>query len=125
MPAHYNDPTFSYVEYWESRSYEHLSEVEAIRKLLNNSHFPNAVDIGGGYGRLIPVIKEFSKSVILIEPSLKQRKIAEKQLQNLKGVKIFPGSAEKTNIPSKKITLVLMIRVMHHLTDPTPALKEI
>jgi len=52
----YNDPNFDYTQYWIGREYENASEEIAIRRLLKNRHFKNAIDIGGGYGRLCPLL---------------------------------------------------------------------
>jgi ubiquinone/menaquinone biosynthesis C-methylase UbiE len=125
MAAHYDDPHFSYVSYWQDRSYEHLSEVAALNSLLQGQTFTKSADIGGGYGRLIPTIKQFSKNVILIEPSAKQRNIAKKNFSGEKSVLVQSGTAEKTNLDNSSVSLITVVRVMHHLPDPVPAFKEL
>jgi ubiquinone/menaquinone biosynthesis C-methylase UbiE len=124
MAAHYDDPNFSYVNYWQSRDYENLSEIEAINSLLKKQIFPQAADIGGGFGRLIPTILNFSKKVLLIEPSAKQRQIAKKSFTGIKTISVLPGTAEKTRLRDKSVSLITVIRVMHHLPDPLPAFNE-
>lgn len=125
MAAHYDDPHFSYVSYWQDRSYEHLSEVAALTSLLQGKSFAKSADIGGGYGRLVPTIKQFSKNVILIEPSAKQRNIAKKSFAGEKTIAIQSGTAEKTNLDNNSVSLITVVRVMHHLPDPIPAFKEL
>jgi hypothetical protein len=49
----YNDPNFDYTKYWVGREYENAAEEIAIRRLLKNKHFKNAVDIGGGSGDFV------------------------------------------------------------------------
>jgi ubiquinone/menaquinone biosynthesis C-methylase UbiE len=124
MPAHYDDPNYLYTEYWQDRNYEHQSEILAIKKLLAGSHFHTSVDIGGGYGRLIPTLSPYSNKIILIEPSNKLRSIAKKQLSPKK-LTILPGTAQHTHLPSSSVNLISLIRVMHHIPDPTSALTEL
>lgn len=77
----YDDPSFSYPKYWVGRQYEHQSEVLAIHNLLGKERFLSLADVGGGYGRLIPALSQYSPRITLIEPSTKQRKIAENYLK--------------------------------------------
>ncbi len=65
----YNDPKHNYLRYWDGREYEHLAEEVAIRRLLKDKHFKNAVDVGGGYGRLCVLLEEYAEHVTLAEPS--------------------------------------------------------
>lgn len=119
MAHFYDDPQFSYLKYWQGRDYEHSAEVLAIDHLLQKHKFANAADIGGGYGRLVPVLQKYSTNVTLVEPSQKQRTLAKK----LK-VKIIDGISEKTNLPNSSLDLVILIRVMHHLPNPQKTLEE-
>ena len=125
MTSPYDDPKFSYLKYWDSRNYEHLSEIIAINRLVKSNKYHSSVDLGGGYGRLIPTLVQFSNRSILIEPSIKQRKIAQGILKNYSGVEILPGNAQQTNLPDNSADLVLVVRVMHHLPDPDLAFQEI
>jgi ubiquinone/menaquinone biosynthesis C-methylase UbiE len=125
MTSHYDDPKFSYLEYWNSRDYEHLAEVIAINRLIKSKKFPVSVDLGGGYGRLTSILTKYSDRTTLIEPSAKQRKIARNYLKKFPKVDILSGTAEKTNLPDNCTDLVLVVRVIHHLPDPEPAFQEI
>jgi len=124
MAAHYDDPRFSYLSYWQGRDYEHESEIIALETLLSSHHFASAADIGGGYGRLIPTIDQYSSKIFLIEPSAKQRAIAQKLFPSRPDIFIKPGSAESTRLPAASQDLVTMIRVAHHLPDLSPSLIE-
>jgi ubiquinone/menaquinone biosynthesis C-methylase UbiE len=125
MAAHYDDPGFLYTDYWPGRNYEHQSEVIAITRLLENSRFNNSVDIGGGFGRLIPALIPFSKKIILIEPSNKLRSIAQKTYPSDKQVTVISGTAQKTNLSASSQDLAMLVRVLHHIPDPLPVFKEI
>jgi len=122
---HYDDPAFSYEKYWQSRDYEQASEELCINHLLEGKKLKVGVDLGGGYGRLSSLLRKYCKKVTLVEPSRKQRRIAQQYLGSDPSVTILPGTAEKTGLPPASADLVIMVRVMHHLPDPLPALKEI
>src|SRR4051812_10366575 len=72
----YNDPSHNYLHYWDNRQYEHQAEEIAIKKLLHGKHFKLAVDVGGGYGRLCLLLKNYADEVVLAEPSQQQLDIA-------------------------------------------------
>lgn len=125
MSAHYDDPNFSYVKYWQGRDYEHFSEVVALKKLLSKQSFPTSADIGGGYGRLTTFISRYSKNTYLIEPSVKQLTIAKKSLSEFPSIKIIKGTSEKTSLPASSLDLAILIRVSHHLPDLMPTISEL
>jgi ubiquinone/menaquinone biosynthesis C-methylase UbiE len=121
----YNDPKHNYLDYWQGRDYEHLAEVMAIRRLLNGKHFKQAVDVGGGYGRLSKVLAEYADDVTLTEPSSKQLDIAKDFLKSQPKIKRNLGQADSLDFKDDSVDLLIMIRVMHHLPDPGPELAEI
>lgn len=121
----YNDTKHNYLKYWEGRSYEHQSEEIAIRKLLKGKHFKTAVDIGGGYGRLCVLLKEFADAVTLAEPSQKQLDIAEDFLKPHPEISQKLMQADHLDFKDSSLDLITMIRVMHHLPNPSPEFKEI
>ena len=121
----YNDPNFDYTKYWVGREYENAAEEIAIRRLLRGKHFKSAVDIGGGYGRLCPLLEQYSDKVTLAEPSTKQLTIAKRFLVNHKKIKLVKLNSEKYNFADESVDLLTMVRVMHHLPDPNPEFSEL
>ncbi len=121
----YNDPKHNYLQYWNHRNYEHGAEVLAIRRLLQGKHFKKAIDIGGGYGRLSVVLEEFADEVTLLEPSSQQLDIATDFLAEHPKVSKNLMQADDLKYDDNSIDLAIMIRVMHHLPDPTAEFKEI
>ncbi len=121
----YNDPKYNYQDYWVGREYEHAAEEMAIKRLLKGEHFKNAVDIGGGYGRLSKLLAKFADKVTLAEPSQQQLDMAKIYLKDVPQVerKLLQASALK--MPARSVDLVLVVRVLHHLPDPMTELKEI
>ena len=121
----YNDPSFNYLHYWDERQYEHASEEVAIRRLLRGRRFKNAVDIGGGYGRLCLLLEQFSDKVTLAEPSQQQLDIAKDFLKGHPEIDQKLMQADDLEFEDGAIDLLTMIRVMHHLPDPSPEFSEI
>ncbi|MGC1176446.1 MAG: class I SAM-dependent methyltransferase [Candidatus Saccharimonadales bacterium] len=121
----YNDPKHNYLKYWTGRQYEHAAEEIAIRKLLRGRHFKTAVDVGGGYGRLCLLLEQFADEVTLAEPSQQQLDIAADFLKEHPEVHRELMQADDLRFTDDSIDLLTMIRVMHHLPDPSPEFSEI
>jgi len=121
----YNDPKHNYLHYWEGREYEHAAEEIAVRKLLRGKHFKKAVDVGGGYGRLCVLLEEFADDVTLAEPSQQQLDIAKVYLKDHPEIKRELMQADELKLADNSTDLITMIRVMHHLPDPTVEFNEI
>src|SRR5665213_2232025 len=121
----YNDPNHNYQKYWLGRDYEHEAEVLAIKRLLKGKKFKLAVDIGGGYGRLDPLLAKYADRVILAEPSTQQLNMAETFLKDQPTVNQRLMQADDLKFESDSVDLAVMVRVMHHLPDPTKAFDEI
>jgi SAM-dependent methyltransferase len=121
----YNDPKHNYLQYWDGREYEHLAEEIAIAKLLHGKHLNNAVDIGGGYGRLCVQLENYADHVTLAEPSQQQLDIAADFLKGHPEIDRKLMQADDLKFEDGSMDLVTMIRVMHHLPDPSAEFKEI
>lgn len=120
----YDDPKFNYENYWVGREYEHAAEEMAIKRLLRGKHFSHAVDVGGGYGRLSKFLTKYADTVTLAEPSQQQLDIAKMYLKGT-DVKQELLQAAALKLPAKSVDLVLVVRVLHHLPDPTAEFAEI
>lgn len=121
----YDDPKFNYMDYWAGREYEHAAEELAIKRLLKGMNFEHAVDVGGGYGRLSKFLTKFAKNVTLAEPSQQQLDIAGIYLKGTQNVDNKLWQASDLKIADGSVDLVLVVRVLHHLPDPSPEFKEI
>jgi ubiquinone/menaquinone biosynthesis C-methylase UbiE len=121
----YNDPTYNYQDYWHGREYEHAAEEMAIKRLLRGKRFEHAVDVGGGYGRLSKYLTNFADNVTLAEPSQQQLDIAKIYLKDTPQVSQKLLQAADLKMKNGAADLVLVVRVLHHLPDPMPELKEI
>lgn len=121
----YNDPSHNYLKYWEGRDYENAAEEIAIRRLLRGKKFSHAADVGGGYGRLCLLLEQFAKKVTLVEPSQQQLDIAKEFLKDHKNIERKLMQADDLKFKDGSVDLITMIRVMHHLPDPSVEFKEI
>jgi ubiquinone/menaquinone biosynthesis C-methylase UbiE len=121
----YNDPSHNYLEYWEGRDYEHASEKLAIRRFLKGRHFRHAADIGGGYGRLCVMLEKYADKVTLAEPSQQQLDIAKDFLKAHPKVDRKLMQADNLTFKDGELDLITMIRVMHHLPDPSVEFSEL
>lgn len=121
----YNDPNHNYLHYWDGREYENAAEEMAIKRFLKGCHFNHAVDIGGGYGRLCILLEEYASKVTLAEPSQQQLDIAKNYLKDHPDIDRKLTQADNLDFSDKSADLITMIRVMHHLPDPSIEFKEI
>jgi ubiquinone/menaquinone biosynthesis C-methylase UbiE len=121
----YNDPSHNYLRYWDGRDYEHAAEEVAIKRLIGNKHFKNAADIGGGYGRLCVFLEHFADKVTLAEPSQQQLDIAKDFLKDHPEVDRVLTQADNLKFKDGSLDLITMIRVMHHLPDPSVEFSEL
>lgn len=121
----YDDPKHNYLHYWDGRDYENASEQLAIERLLNGKHFRKAADIGGGYGRLCVFLEKYADKVVLAEPSQQQLDIAEDFLKDRPQIERKRMQADDLKFNDSELDLITMIRVMHHLPDPSAEFKEL
>lgn len=121
---HYNSSQHSYPKYWEGREYEHASEEMALKRLLADKHFKTAADIGGGYGRLCVLLEDYADSVILAEPSQKQLDIGKEFLKDHPRTSRLLTQADNIQLKDKSVDLITVIRVMHHIPEPSKEFAE-
>lgn len=134
MAAAYD--SYDYPSYWENRNYEHKSEVVAIKAFLSHiPKFERIVDLGCGFGRLTPYYIYRAKSITLVDPSRKLLREAKKRIEahkkawevKHKRIAFKQSRVETINKKYKKgkFDVVIMVRVMHHITDPAKTIKII
>lgn len=121
----YNDPSHNYLQYWDGRDYEHAAEEMAILRLVGSKHFKHAADIGGGYGRLCVFLENFADKVTLAEPSQQQLDIGKEFLKDHPDVDRKLMQADDLKFKDGSLDLITMIRVMHHLPDPSAEFAEL
>lgn len=126
MPAAYDN--YDYPSYWKGREYEHKSEFLAIRSLISKiSNIGKVIEIGAGYGRLLPSYLYRAKKVLLTDPSAKLISKADKRYSKHKNVEVLQSKLE--NLGDRRdlgrFDLCLMVRVLHHIEDIDKAFEII
>lgn len=124
--ADYDDPSFNYKKYWQVRQYEHFSEELALKKFFD--FIPkkeSLVDVGGGFGRLTPFYAPFFKKCVLIDPSERLLKAAQKLTKKYSNLRVVKGRTSKLPLKTKSFDVALMIRTVHHLSSPDKAFQEV
>ena len=119
---------YDYREFWsgKKRSYEHLSEIYALKKLISKKG-KRFIDIGGGYGRLSSTYINLFPQTVLLDYSLKNLSVAKKELSRRSKSKIFFVASDAYDMPFKNFTFdfAISIRLLHHLTQPQNFFDEI
>ncbi len=115
---------YDYTQYWNNRDYENDAEQIAIRRLLGTRRFRHAADIGGGFGRLCLLLSEYSDKVTLAEPALSQLEAAKDVLKGT-DVEQIQMQADDLKFEDGSLDLITMVRVMHHIPEPSEEFAEI
>jgi ubiquinone/menaquinone biosynthesis C-methylase UbiE len=120
--------TYDYLTYWVGRDYEQKSEIIAIKVFLQKiKKIKKILEIGAGFGRLVPSYAFRAKSIVLTDPSAKTLKIAREAFAGKKNIKYIRAPLE--NLPVKirpaSISLAIMVRVSHHIQNIDDAFKII
>lgn len=129
LSVDYNDKNYDYTRYWDGRDYEHTAEFLALKKLLpkNMESSKSVIDIGGGFGRLIPIFKDYFGSITVFDYSQRLLDLAvETGKQVGVNVKTIQCDIYKlSSCSTKKFDYATMIRVSHHLNDLQSAFEQI
>ena len=123
----YDDPEFDYQDYWASREYEDLAERAVLNYFYADfiGHQRRLVDIGAGYGRLLPLYAPWAQEVFVIEPSWKLNQQLKKIITKYPQVKLLQGNAENLCLKSQLVDVVQMIRVAHHCLDMDQVMAQV
>jgi len=126
MNALYDEPSFNYRKYWQGREYEDTAERIALKRILKIiGKKEKLLDIGGGYGRLVPEYVKNFKNCLIIDPSEKLLSQAKKLCYKYKNLSLQKGIIEKIPQKNESFDVVLCVRAFHHLENPRQAIKEI
>ncbi|PIZ44115.1 hypothetical protein CO180_04640 [candidate division WWE3 bacterium CG_4_9_14_3_um_filter_41_6] len=124
--ADYDKSHYDYQTYWQNRAYENLVEHKTLSTLLP-SKGTRILDLGGSFGRLMDVYApRFEQAVIYdySERALQQAKeSAEKQ--GFTNIETVQGEATHLPFDNDSFDAVIVIRVLHHLTEPNLVFSEI
>jgi ubiquinone/menaquinone biosynthesis C-methylase UbiE len=125
---YYDKPDFDYRSFWENRQYEDQAERVVLTRLfslIKNKKAKSLIDIGAGFGRLVPVYAPLFKSCLLVEPSEKLLAEAKRINKNYDNLTFKESYVEKLPVEKESFEVVLMVRVAHHLEDLEEMIKEV
>jgi ubiquinone/menaquinone biosynthesis C-methylase UbiE len=117
MPAPYDSMIILLLK---GREYEYSSEFLAIKEmLLKIPKVDRSIEIGAGFGRLLPFYQFRVKKAVLSDPSAKLISIARKKYRNNKRIEFIQSTLDnlKNTKRAKSFDLCIMIRVLHHIED--------
>ncbi len=120
MSVYYDDPRYSYEDYWKGRAYESGVDKTVLGQLLDlieDKEKKKVVEVGAGFGRLTEVYIDKFLKVILVEPSKKLLDLAYKKIKREGKVELREGSLEKIPCKTRSVDVVLVVRVLHHVED--------
>ncbi len=113
-------------DYWvnANRKYEDSCEKRTLCRLLKKIQTPvqTLVDAGGGFGRLYPAYKPFSKNMILFDYAAHLLEEADKTIKD-PNFKTIQGSVYEMPFEDNSIDAMISIRTLHHL-DPNLFFKD-
>lgn len=126
MAAAYDN--YDYPAYWLDREYEHKSEYLAIKTLLLEIPKLNSVlEVGAGFGRLVPAYSFRAKKITLSDPSAKLLSLARKTCSGNKKLNFVQSSLQNLDeqLKRRKFDLIIIVRVLHHLENPENAIEKL
>lgn len=126
MPAAYDN--YDYPAYWKGREYEHSSEFLAIKNLLLKiPRVDRSLEIGAGFGRLLPSYQFRVKKVVLSDPSAKLISRAKNKYRSNKNVEFMQSTLDniKNSKKNRSFDLCIMVRVLHHIDNIDKAFQTI
>ncbi len=129
------NPDYFYRDFWKTRKYEHLAEVIALERLLKKietlTHkeqtMPSvALDLGGGFGRLIPILREYFDTIVLGDYSTKEIKSGEDIYAKYPPKSLIKIALNAYRLPFRSNTFgtIVSFRLVHHIVNLKEFLQE-
>jgi ubiquinone/menaquinone biosynthesis C-methylase UbiE len=124
--AEYDKLDYDYSTYWEKRVYENLSEKYLLNKIFDSKRGGWFLDVGGSYGRLTSTYYDQYNHPVILDYSLKtlsrNKEIIKGKYPN---VELIAANAYKMPFKRDCFDGALMVRVLHHIKEPSTYLKEL
>lgn len=117
--SNYDEFEYDYSTYWKNRNYEHFAETIALKKILNDVSGNWFLDIGGSFGRHLPVYYSKFKHPIITDYSLNTL-INNKFriLEKYPNTSLIAANAYYLPFRDSVFDGSMMVRVLHHIEEP-------
>jgi ubiquinone/menaquinone biosynthesis C-methylase UbiE len=124
--SNYDGDNYDYRTYWSERAYEDQAEKIVLKKLMRGHKGKRFIDIGGSFGRNIPLYAKKYDEFVIMDYSLKTLLKYEKEiLDEYPNAKLVAGNAYNLPFAKNSFDGAMTIRVLHHLEDPEGYLKAV
>jgi SAM-dependent methyltransferase len=131
-PVHvinYDAGGYDYRQFWNGRDYEQWAERGVIRRTLRRvAPVEWLADLGGGFGRNVPLELERARHVVLVDYSWTNLTNAEQTLlanpANMGRVFLIRGNIYHLPFRTAAFEIGATIRVLHHLSALNEAIAE-
>jgi hypothetical protein len=115
-----------YHSFWRRSNRAYLDRME--RRLLDRLLAPGRwfIDLGGGYGRLMDLYRDRCPNVVISDYSISMLEDANRRLvrEGIRNVRLVAADVNRMPFRPGVFDSAMMIRLIHHLQDPEPALRE-
>lgn len=120
----YNSDTFDV--FWGGLFKDILqrAEVEILKEYTTDDSSAWCIDIGCGYGRLLPFYYRQDRGIVLVDYSLRQLAMA-KQRCNRDNICFVAANAYHLPFKEKVFGQALCIRILHHINRPEMFIEEV
>ena len=109
--------------FWARRPYEDAADRAALRAMLPRRG-GRLLDVGAGYGRLVDEYEAFAE-VVLLDASAVHVEAARRRLASDPRISVMEADASAIPLGDETVDVVVCVRLLHHLEDPRPVLREI
>jgi ubiquinone/menaquinone biosynthesis C-methylase UbiE len=109
--------------FWAERPYEDAADRAALRAMLPRRG-GRLLDVGAGYGRLVDEYAGFGE-VVLLDASAVHVGAARERHAGDRRVSVLEADASAIPLGDASVDVVVCVRLLHHLEDPSPVIREI
>jgi SAM-dependent methyltransferase len=110
-------------EFWPARAYEDRCDRLAVRALLPRGG-GHLLDLGAGFGRLVDEYDAF-EAVTLVDASPAMIEAARERVGSDPRFCVLAADAAHLPIPDGSVDVVIAVRLLVHLSDPSGVFREI
>lgn len=109
--------------FWAERPYEDAADRAALRAMLPRPG-GRLLDVGAGYGRLVNEYAGFGE-IVLLDASPVHVEAARERHSADPRITVVEADAAAMPLEDGSVDVVVCIRLLHHLEDPSPVVREI